>query len=66
MELDTGATTLKQFVDRVLRGRLALACPILEYPGCMYEEGEGLEADEVRALESLLLNQPSLLLAINR
>ena len=49
VELDTRATTLAQFLDRVVRRRLALACPTLEYPDFMYEEGEGLEADEVRA-----------------
>lgn len=38
----------------MLKGALAIACPTLECGDFLYEEGEGLEEDEVELYSSLL------------
>ncbi|KAI8466836.1 MAG: hypothetical protein J3K34DRAFT_483471 [Monoraphidium minutum] len=47
LTIDTGATTLGQLLDKVIRRGLAVNDATLISGGFMYEEGEGLEDDEV-------------------
>lgn len=47
LAIDTRRTTLAQLLDRVVRKRLAVSTPYLIAGGFMYEEGGGMEPDEV-------------------
>lgn len=45
LEIDTGATTLEEFVSKVIKERMGLASPsVLMASSCIYEEGE--DADD--------------------
>ncbi|KAK9841453.1 hypothetical protein WJX74_006089 [Apatococcus lobatus] len=47
LEIDTHKTTFKELLDRVVRRKLAVAQPTIQYDGFMYEEGPDLDEDEV-------------------
>ncbi|KAL4446285.1 hypothetical protein ABPG77_003092 [Micractinium sp. CCAP 211/92] len=54
LALDTGSWTLQQLVDKVLKRRLALIAPSITCGNFTYEEGEGLEEDEVEFYRGML------------
>lgn len=53
--LNANKMSLQQLVDKVLKGRLALIAPSLWCGTFSYEEGEGLEEDEITRNRKLLL-----------
>jgi ubiquitin-like 1-activating enzyme E1 B len=64
VRVNTNKTTLEEFLKKVLRGHLGMTEPCFTYPisnseaSIIYEEGEGLEADEI---EENVANLPKLL-----
>ena len=61
VRIDTKTTTLADFVNKVLKGKLGLSEPTLIYGGFFYEEGENLEDVEINAihLPKKLVDLPS-------
>lgn len=54
LKINTHQTTLQHFINQVVKKRLAVCSPTLMCADFMYEEGEGLEEDEVRSNAALL------------
>ena len=54
LEIDTTKTTFQQLLDRVVKTRLSLVEPTLNWGTTIYEEGEGLEDEEIETYGSYL------------
>ncbi|GFR52084.1 hypothetical protein Agub_g14546 [Astrephomene gubernaculifera] len=61
LRINTETTTLSSLLSGVIKKRLAVNTPNLMSGGFLYEEGEGLEEDEVAAYAALLPRPLSLL-----